>query len=277
MISTSESIILGIIEGLSEFLPISSTGHLILSSYFLDIPESDFLKAFQIIIQAAAMCAVIIEYQESFFRWAKSVFLFKTHSQEFREVFGLFLAFVPAGFLGYFFGKPIKTYFFNPVSVSIALIVGGVVILILERKRKVHQEGAQEQFRFPSPRACFQVGLFQCLALIPGVSRSLATILGGKAVGLSQVNATQFSFFLAVPTLLAASGYDLLKNRELFLGSSGSEFLGPLFWGSLFSFLTAWLCIRVFLKFIRRHSFALFGWYRIGLGIATLIVAHLLK
>ena len=268
-----ESIILGIVEGLTEFLPVSSTGHLILTSYFLKIPETEQIKAFQIIIQAAAMFAVVLEYRAQFLKWILALFNFKKDSKEIQQIWGLVLGFLPAGFFGLLFGKQIKNFLFGPLPVAIALIVGGIVILLIEKFPTIlKMQKADSTEEFPTPAQCLKIGFFQCLALVPGVSRSLATILGGQFSGLSKVNATLFSFYLAVPTLLAASVYDLYKSKDFLMNSAHSDFGLALFFGFLFSFLTAWICIRLFLKLVKKFSFTGFGWYRIALGIVTLFL-----
>ncbi len=259
-----EAIVLGIVEGLTEFLPVSSTGHLILTARFLNLPETDFVKAFQVIIQSAAMLAVILEYRKTFLPWMRKPFSSP-------ELFSLFMGFLPAAVLGLMFGKSIKEFLFNSTTVGWALILGGILILVIERIPRFQKSAkSDDRFDFPSAKQSFKIGLFQCMALVPGVSRSLSTIFGARWLGMDKYDATLFSFYLAVPTLMAASVYDLFKNRYLFMSSEANEIWGPMVVGFVVSFLVSWICIRVFIRLIKSITFVAFGWYRILIGVITL-------
>ena len=250
-----DALILGLVEGITEFLPISSTGHLVLTRSLLGLEGEDVNRAL-IIIQGAAILAVCWEYRAKLWSVAASVFTRKG-AQLF--VLNLLVAFIPAAVLGLLFKKKIETVLFAPVPVALALVIGGVIILWAERR--------QHRVTIPTvddvkPFAALKVGVIQCLALFPGTSRSAATILGGLFIGMSRLAATEFSFFLAIPTLLAATGYELWEARHD-LSWSGA---GPLALSSVVSFIAALLSIRFLLRFISRHSFAGFAWYRIVFG-----------
>ena len=249
-----KAFILGIVEGLTEFLPVSSTGHLILAADLLDF-RGERAGVFNLAIQTGAMLAVVWEYRARFFR---------VDLQLYRN---LLVAFIPAAVLGLAFGSLIKNYLFKPVPVALAFIVGGLIILFVEKKKNA--------FRVESTQAmtwldALKVGFAQCFALIPGTSRSGATIIGGMLFGLSRKAATEFSFFLAVPTLIAAGAYDLWKNRVLFSGADV-----PLFAvGLATSFVTAWLVIRWLIRYVATHDFKPFAWYRIAFGLVVLLTAY---
>jgi len=246
--------VLGIVEGLTEFLPISSTGHLILAGDLLDFraPGRD---VFYVAIQTGAMLSVVWEYRARFFR---------VDPQLWRN---LAVAFMPAVVLGLSLGGLIKAYLFKPVPVALAFIVGGVIILWVERKeRNVRIESTQAMTALDA----LKVGFAQCFALIPGTSRSGATIIGGMLFGLSRRAATEFSFFLAVPTLIAAGAYDAWKNRALF----SSADLGMWAVGLVMSFISAFLVIRWLIRYVATHDFRWFAWYRIAFGIVVLATAY---
>jgi undecaprenyl-diphosphatase len=262
--------ILGIVEGLTEFLPVSSTGHLILTSKLLGLEETEFVKAFTVIIQSAAMLAVMIEYRSTFIKWIKNIFRWDLRSKETQECWSLFCGTIPAVILGFLFGSKIKAYLFTTDVVSWSLIVGGVVILAWEHFFKTSHT-SDTAFEFPTGSQSFKIGLFQCLALIPGTSRSLVTILGSRTLGLSKVDATIFSFYLAVPVLVGASVYDFYKYRDVVFSQNAHENLWPLVVGFVASFFVAWLCIRLFLGFVKRFSFRSFGIYRILVGVLFLV------
>jgi undecaprenyl-diphosphatase len=249
-----KALILGVVEGLTEFLPVSSTGHLILAADLLDF-GGERANVFNIAIQTGAMLAVVWEYRARFFRVDPALYR------------NLLVAFVPAALLGFFFSGYIKTYLFHAVPVALAFIVGGIIILWVEnRKLPVKVENAQSMTWLDA----LKVGVAQCFALIPGTSRSGATIIGGMLFGLSRRAATEFSFFLAVPTLVAAGAYDLWKNRGLFSGADV-----PLFSvGLVTSFVTAWLVIRWLIRYVATHDFRPFAWYRIAFGLLVLLTAH---
>jgi undecaprenyl-diphosphatase len=244
------AIILGIVEGVSEFLPISSTGHMILSSELLKIPSSDFLSSFEISIQLGAILAVVVLY-------AKKILSNK-------KLFGtILIGFIPSAILGLIFYKIIKNYLMNsPLIVLWSLLIGGIILIIFELLHKEKSDAVQEA-EMIKPKQAFIIGLFQCLAMIPGVSRSAATIIGGLAIGLSRKAIVEFSFLLAIPTMCAATGYDLLKTGTNF---SGSEW-GMLATGFVVSFFVAWACVKWLIKFVQKHTFIPFGIYRIILAI----------
>lgn len=244
------ALILGVVEGLTEFLPISSTGHLILASDLLGATDERW-KVFNIVIQTGAMLAVVWEYRARFFR--VDVALYRN----------LVIAFIPAAVLGLAFSKYIKSYLFHAVPVAAAFIVGGVIILLVERHpRQTTVESVQTMTWLDA----LKVGIAQCFALIPGTSRSGATIIGGMLFGLSRRAATEFSFFLAVPTLIAAGGYDLLKNRSL-LSAHDAPIFGV---GLVVAFVSAFVVIRWLIRYIATHDFKPFAWYRIVFGLVVL-------
>ena len=249
-----KAFILGIVEGLTEFLPISSTGHLILAGELLDASDERW-NVFNIVIQTGAMLAVVWEYRARFF---------KVDIQLYRN---LIVAFIPAAVLGLLFSKYIKGYLFHAVPVALAFIVGGVIILLVERRPL---RARVEDTRAMTWMDALKVGLAQCFALIPGTSRSGATIIGGMLFGMSRKAATEFSFFLAVPTLVAAGAYDLFKNRALF---SASDL--PMFGiGSITAFVSAFVVVRWLIRYVAMHDFRPFAWYRIAFGVLVLVTAY---
>ncbi len=255
--------IMGIVEGLTEFLPISSTGHLILTGSLLGMSD-DKSKVFDVAIQTGAIFAVILVYWQ---RLRETVAGLGHDARARRFVLNVAIGFVPAVVLGLLFGKAIKAHLFTPVIVASSFIIGGFIILWAERRPastvRVHDVDAM------SPFDALQVGVVQCLAMIPGTSRSGATIIGGMLLGLSRKAATDFSFFLAIPTLIGAGAYSLFKERALL---SVADL--PLFAvGLVFSFLSAWLCVRWLLRYISSHSFVPFAWYRIAFGLVVLATA----
>ena len=249
-----DALVLGIVEGLTEFLPISSTGHLILAGDLLEFapPGRD---AFYVAIQAGAMLAVVWEYRARFFR---------VDPQLWRN---LIVAFLPAAVFGLLAGGFIKAHLFKPVPVALAFIVGGLIILWVDRgQRHARVESTQAMTWLDA----LKVGLAQCFALIPGTSRSGATIIGGMLFGLSRRAATEFSFFLAVPTLIAAGAYDSWKNRGLFSEAD----LGMWAVGLVMSFISAFLVIRWLIRYVATHDFRWFAWYRIAFGLVVLATAY---
>ncbi|MHB1198180.1 MAG: undecaprenyl-diphosphate phosphatase [Polaromonas sp.] len=258
--------IMGIVEGLTEFLPISSTGHLILAGALLGF-DGEKAKVFDIAIQTGAIFAVILVY------WQKirdTLIALPTEKQAQQFALNVFVAFVPAVVLGLLFGKAIKANLFTPLVVASAFIIGGLIILWAERRQQRNPAVARiHAVEDMTAMDALKVGLAQTLAMIPGTSRSGATIIGGMLLGLSRKAATDFSFYLAIPTLIGAGVYSLYKERALL---SMADF--PLFGvGLLFSFVSAWLCIRWLLRYIASHSFELFAWYRIAFGIVVLATA----
>jgi undecaprenyl-diphosphatase len=258
-----KALILGIVEGLTEFLPISSTGHLILAGDLLGFND-DKGKIFEIVIQTGAMLAVVWEYRQKFTRVLSGL---TSDPAAQRFVVNLAIAFLPAALLGLAFGKYIKAALFKPVPVAIAFIVGAFVILWAERRTHRITVDSVDDMTWTD---ALKVGCAQAFALIPGTSRSGATIIGGLLFGLSRKAATEFSFFLAVPTLVAAGAYDLYKNRALLDVADASYFAV----GLVASFVSAFLCIRWLLRYIMRHDFTIFAWYRIVFGIVVLVTAY---
>jgi len=249
-----DAFVLGIVEGLTEFLPISSTGHLILAGDLLGANDERW-NVFNIVIQTGAMLAVVWEYRARFFKI--DLHLYRN----------LIVAFFPAAVLGLAFSKYIKSYLFHAVPVALAFIVGGIVILLVDRgERPARVHSAAEM----SWRDALKVGFAQCFALIPGTSRSGATIIGGMLFGLSRKAATEFSFFLAVPTLVAAGGYDFLKNRALFSASDAGIFTV----GSVAAFVSAFVVVRWLIRYVSTHDFKPFAWYRIVFGLVVLLTAY---
>jgi undecaprenyl-diphosphatase len=258
------AIILGIVEGLTEFLPISSTGHLILAGSLLNF-TGERANVFHIAIQTGAILAVIGVYWTKLRETAISL---PRSAVSRRFVMNVAVAFAPAVVLGLLFGKAIKQHLFNPVAVAVALVLGGLVILWAERMRRA-TPARVNRVEDLSLLDAFKVGMLQCLALLPGTSRSGATIIGGMVTGLSRPVATEFSFYLAIPTLIGAGAYSLYKERDLLFLSDVPLFLV----GLLFSFLSAWLCIRWLLRYVASHDFVPFAWYRIVFGLIILLTA----
>lgn len=258
-----KALILGIVEGFTEFLPISSTGHLILAGDLLDF-NNEKGKVFTIVIQLGAILAVCWEYRAKIGDVASGIGSDKAAN---RFVLNLFIAFLPAAILGLLFIKTIKFYLFHPLPVAIALIVGGLLILWAERRDHVVDV---EQVDDMDWKHALKVGLAQCLALIPGTSRSGATIIGGLLFGLSRKAAAEFSFFLAIPIMFAATFYDVYRHREVL------EFddLGMFAVGFIAAFFSALLAVRGLMRFISNHDFTVFAWYRIAFGIIILVTAY---
>ena len=258
--------IMGIVEGLTEFLPISSTGHLILAGALLGF-DDDKAKVFDIAIQTGAIFAVILVY------WQKirsTLIALPNEKQAQQFALNVLVAFLPAVVLGLLFGKAIKAHLFTPVVVATAFIVGGFIILWAEKRQKRNPASVRvHEVESMTTMDALKVGLVQCLAMIPGTSRSGSTIIGGMLLGLSRKASTDFSFYLAIPTLIGAGVYSLYKDRALLAMSDL-----PLFAvGLLFSFISAWLCIRWLLRYIATHDFVVFAWYRIAFGIVVLATA----
>ena len=259
-----DGIILGIVEGLTEFLPVSSTGHLILVGQLLGFND-DKGKVFEIAIQFAAILAVVWEYRA---RLAHTLASITSEQVSQRLAVNLIVAFMPAAVLGFLFLKQIKAYLFNPFVVASAFIIGGFLILWAERRQHViHAETVDDM----TWRDALKVGFAQALAMIPGTSRSGATIIGGLFFGLSRRAATEFSFFLAIPTMFAATLYDVYKHRDLFSVDDVALFAV----GSTVSFISAFFAVRGLIRFISRHDFTVFAWYRIAFGIIVLISAKM--
>jgi undecaprenyl-diphosphatase len=255
--------IMGVVEGLTEFLPISSTGHLILAGALLGF-DDEKAKVFDIAIQTGAIFAVIMVY------WQKirsTVVALPTQRQAQRLALNVLIAFLPAVLLGLLFGKAIKAHLFTPTVVASTFIIGGLIILWAERRQARNPAVARiHEADDMTALDALKVGLAQCLAMVPGTSRSGATIIGGMLLGLSRKAATDFSFYLAIPTLIGAGVYSLYKERALLSMADLPVFTV----GLVFSFLSAWLCVRWLLRFIATHSFVGFAWYRIVFGLVVL-------
>ena len=247
-----QALILGIVEGLTEFLPVSSTAHLILANHAMRMAETDFVKSFDIIIQLGAILSVVVLYWKKF--WKVEVLT------------KLAVAFIPTGVIGLTVYKLVKGYLLGSVPVVVAaLVIGGVVLILFDRKRV--DVGDEIDFSEITHRRALLIGLFQALAMIPGTSRSAATIIGGSLLGISRRTIVEFSFMLAVPTMLGASVLDLVKSHAALSGHVAT--LGV---GFVVSFITAILAIKSFLTYVKGHDFRVFGWYRIALAAVYLFV-----
>ena len=258
-----KALVLGVVEGLTEFLPVSSTGHLIVVGQLLEFNDEKG-KIFEIVIQTGAMLAIVWEYRVKF-TGAIAGLARDRNAQQF--VANLALAFLPAAVLGLAFGKYIKAALFKPVPVAIAFIVGGLIILWAERREHQITVQAVDDMRWTD---ALKVGCAQAFALIPGTSRSGATIIGGLLFGLSRRAATEFSFFLAVPTLIAAGAYDFYRNRALFDAAD----IGVLAIGMFAALVSAFLCVRWLLSYIASNDFTVFAWYRIAFGVVVLATGY---
>ena len=257
-----EAIILGLVEGITEFLPISSTGHLILTQSLLGL-NGAAVDALVIVIQGPAILAVCWEFRKKLLHTAFSL---HSESTSRRFVLNLLVVFLPVAVLALLFGDELKAALFNPVTVAVALIVGGFIILWAERRQ--HSERVQDVDQLTFSDA-LKLGAFQALSLIPGTSRSGATIIGGLLCGLSRKTAAEFSFFVAIPVLLSATVYELWKEREAL-----SQFeTGPLVVSCVVSFISALLAVKFLIRFVSQHSFAAFAWYRIVFGAVILITS----
>lgn len=253
-----EAIILAIIEGLTEFLPVSSTGHMIIASSMMGIATEDFVKLFTIVIQLGAILSVVVLYFKRFF-------------QSVNFYLKLFVAFIPAAVFGLLLSDTIDALLESPLAVAISLVIGGVILLFVDKWFTKPTIKKEENIDFVT---AFKIGLFQCIAMIPGVSRSGASIVGGMSQKLTRQVAAEFSFFLAVPTMLAATGkklYDFFKDGNTF----SSEEIQILAIGNIVAFVVALLAIKSFIGFLNRNGFKLFGWYRIIVGMAILILMAL--
>ncbi len=265
-----QSLIMGVVEGLTEFLPISSTGHLILTGQLLGFLDKDKRDVYEIFIQLGAMLAVCWEFRQKITSVAKGLVKTDPAAQQF--VMNLIVAFMPAAVFGLLFGKQIKQHLFSPVPVALAFIVGGLIILWAERRAKlattpIHIENIDQIDTLDA----LKIGFLQCLAvLFPGMSRSGSTIIGGMFIGFSRKAATEFSFFLGIPTLGLASLYSLYKHRSLLSAQDALIFAV----GFMASFVVALLVIRVLLRYIVKHDFTIFAWYRIAFGLIVLATAY---
>lgn len=243
------AIILSIIEGVTEFLPISSTGHMILASKILNIPQTEFAKSFEIIIQFGAILAVATLYIQTLLTNKK---LWKS----------LILAFLPTAIIGFTLYPFVKGYLLeNTLITTLSLFIGGIILIGFEKWNKLNSRPITPSTL--TPKNALTIGLFQSISIIPGVSRAAATIIGGMLTGLSKTDAVEFSFLLALPTMAAATGLDVIKNRELFTQGN----IGMLLLGCTVAYITAWITVKKFLTYVKTHSFASFGVYRIVLAV----------
>lgn len=261
----------GVIEGFTEFLPISSTGHLVLVRNLFPLTDpanaentKRLNEVFDIVVQFPAVLAIVLLFRK---RLWNSVTTIRERDSSMRLWLGLVIAFVPLAVTGLLFHKYLEEHLAKPVPIAIALILGGVVLLLIEKALSV--VSVQQVEDVPLPTA-FQIGLFQCLALFPGTSRSAATIIGGRLKGLSRTAAAEFSFFLALPTIGAAFGLKLFREYKSIDWASDGLILAI---GCVTSFITAWIVVALFIKILEKYSMAMFGWYRIALGIIVLLVA----
>lgn len=256
-----KAVIMGLVEGATEFLPVSSTGHLIIAGEWLNFLDKEKRDVFEIMIQLGAILAVCVEFRQRLLQTAQRI---QTDPNAQHLVRNLMVAFLPAAVLGLAFHHQIKEFLFSSFTVGIALIVGGILILVIE---KFVPQGKVGNIDDISLKQALQIGFAQSLALIPGVSRSGATILGGMCFGLNRQTATEFSFFLALPIMFAATGYDLIKARDLLSLDDALIFMA----GFVTAFLSALVVIRALIKFVGQHSFAVFAWYRIIFGTLILV------
>ncbi|KQY97876.1 UDP pyrophosphate phosphatase [Pseudolabrys sp. Root1462] len=258
--------ILGIVEGLTEFLPVSSTGHLLLMEQFLGWGDGAFGKSFAILIQLGAILALLTIYFGRIWSLATNMF---SRWEATRFVIGILLAFLPAAVIGVIAGGYIKTYLFDVRIVCITLIIGGFVLLLVDRMNLKPRYFESTGFSLPM---YFLIGICQCFAMIPGVSRSGATIVGAMMFGADRRSAAEFSFWLAMPTMVGAFAYEAFKSRhELANGNMLAIAVG-----FIFSFIFGWIVVKTFLSYVQRHSFALFAWWRIVLGTLGVVAIYLL-
>lgn len=248
-----EAVIIAIVEGITEFLPISSTGHMIIAEHLLGTDITPFVKAFTVNIQFGAILSVIVLYWKRFL-------------QSFTFYYKLFVAFIPAAILGFLFSDVIDSMLESVLVVALMLLFGGIFFLFVD-KLFIHTDENKE----PSYSNAFVIGLFQCIAMIPGVSRSAATIIGGMQQKLTRTKAAEFSFFLAVPTMAAASAYKMLKDYKHF----NADNIGVLLVGNVVAFVVAMLAIKFFITYLQKHGFKVFGYYRIIVGAVLLILLAL--
>ena len=252
-----EAIIIAIVEGITEYLPVSSTGHMIIASSLMDIHKDPFVKLYEVAIQLGAILAVVVLYWRKFFNFSRWQFYVK-----------LIIAVIPALLLGKLFAEQIDDMLESPTTVAVSLLVGGIVLLFIDKMFQHPVIEKEEDIPF---KRAFLIGLWQCLAMIPGVSRSAASIIGGMQQKLTRKLAAEFSFFLAVPTMFAATGYKLYEGYH----SITSEQVKLLVIGNAVAFIVAILAIRFFIGFLQKYGFRMFGWYRIVAGVVLLILIFL--
>jgi undecaprenyl-diphosphatase len=255
------AVILGIVEGVTEFLPVSSTGHLLLAQRFFGLGEGAFWQSFVVLIQLGAILAIVVIYFAKLWRVALGMF---SNPEDRRFVIGLLVAFLPAVVIGLIAGRYIKEFLFNPWVVCFSLIVGGAILLWVDQLD--HNPHEHDAMRFPLLTYLW-IGMAQCLAMIPGVSRSGASIVGAMLLGADKRAAAEFSFFLAIPTMVGAFAYDFYRNR----GEMTYDHLGIVAIGFVVSFITAIVVVKTFLNYVTRHGFVLFAWWRVIVGTLGLI------
>ena len=261
MSDSLRAVILGVVEGVTEFLPVSSTGHLLLAERFFDLGEGRFWNSFTVLIQLGAILAILAIYFVKLWRIALGMF---SNPADRRFVIGVLVAFLPAAVIGAAAGSYIKSYLFNPWVVCFSLIVGGAILLWVDQlELDPHEHDATT---FPLPMY-LSIGFAQCLAMIPGVSRSGASIVAAMLLGADKRAAAEFSFFLAIPTMIGAFAYDFYKNR----GEMTADHLGIVAIGFVVSFITAIIVVKTFLSYVTRHGFTLFAWWRVVVGTLGLI------
>lgn len=262
--------LMGIVEGLTEFLPISSTGHLILANTLIGFADSvgaEKAKVFEIAIQTGAIFAVILVYLQKIVSTIKGI---GSQPEAQRFAINVVVGFVPAVVVGLLIGKAIKAHLFTPTVVAVAFIVGGFIIMWAERMAARQPRARVETVDDMRLADAIKVGLIQCLSMVPGTSRSGATIIGGMMIGLSRKASTDYSFFLGIPTLIGAGVYSLVKERALLSMADLPLFLT----GLVFAFLAAWVCVRWLIRYVSSHTFIPFAWYRIAFGLLILVTAH---
>jgi undecaprenyl-diphosphatase len=258
------AIILGIVEGVTEFLPVSSTGHLMLATALLG-ENPDKWAAFNVVIQLGAILAIVVLYWRTF--WAVLVGLVERNAMSWRFLRNVVIAFLPAGVIGFLLIKQIDRLLGDPLIVPVTLILGGIAILVIERLvKRTPIVGVAEM----PTKTAVGIGFAQCVSMIPGVSRSAATIMGALSLGVERRTAAEFSFFLAVPTMLGATTLEFVKHRHEIMSGAGVG-LGPVTVGFLVSFVVAIVVVRAFVHYISKHNFAPFAWYRIVVGAAALV------
>ena len=263
--------LMGIVEGLTEFLPISSTGHLILANAmmgFSEVTGTEKAKVFEIAIQTGAIFAVILVYMQ---RLKDTVRGLGSDPKAQRFALNVVIGFLPAVVMGLLVGKVIKEHLFTPTVVATTFIIGGFFIMLAEKLTARYQTSRVESMDDMTPLDALKVGLVQCLALVPGTSRSGATIIGGMLMGLSRKTATDYSFFLGIPTLVGAGVYSLYKEWDIMSVADLPSFMT----GLVFAFLSAWVCVRWLIRYVSSHTFIPFAWYRIAFGILILVTAHM--
>jgi undecaprenyl-diphosphatase len=255
------AVILGVVEGVTEFLPVSSTGHLLLAERFFDLGEGNFWKSFAILIQLGAILAIVALYFFKLWRIALGMF---SNPDDRRFVIGLLVSFLPAAVIGAAAGGYIKAFLFNPWVVCFSLIVGGAILLWVDQLDLDPHEHDATTFPLPTYLA---IGFAQCLAMVPGVSRSGATIVGAMLLGADRRSAAEFSFFLAIPTMVGAFAYESYKNRA----DISFDHMGIIAIGFVVSFITAMIVVKTFLTYVTRHGFTLFAWWRVIVGTLGLV------